>query len=188
MRTRSAKPAQSTPASLTCNTPIPTACLPPEVFAHIHRLAEEGSTPAQIKHLRAAFELVNKEWYNMVDHFTHLVITQLSDVTKLTAKLRSSKVRALLTAKTRAISIELSEVDGSAELKKLCGLLKWVNQAESISIRDCSIRGWTHFGLSSSSNVVEALASFANLRHFAFDQGPARSLRHTLVSAKRINE
>jgi hypothetical protein len=124
----------------------------------------------------------------MVDQFTHLVITQLSDVTKLTAKLRSSKLRALLTAKTRTISIELGEVDRSAKLKRLCGLLKWVNQAESVSIQDCSVRGWTYFGLSSSSNVVDALASFAILRHFAFDQGPARSLRHTLVSVRRINE
>jgi hypothetical protein len=187
MRTRSAKPNPSTSSQPIATTPTsPPSRLPPEVIAHIHALAEDEETPGKIKRLRATFELVNKEWYNIVDYFTHIVITKLSDVTRLTTKLRSSKLRALLMAKTKSISLVLHDIERSGDVKRVCGLLKWVNQAESVSIEDVNGAALTRFEPSSASSVVDGLSSFRNLRHFTFRQGLNCFGRGLRVSIARI--
>jgi hypothetical protein len=170
MRTRSANPAQPTSTHPTFSKPTSSSRLPPEVISHIQRLAEEGESAAQIKHLRATFELVNKEWYNMVDYFTHIVVTKLSDVTKLTTKLRSSRLRTVLGSKTKSITVEC-DMWRASELKKLYGLFRWVKGAESVSLTGVSSLSGLERRTRAGIAFTDALAHFTRLRHFTLGTG-----------------
>ncbi len=188
MRTRSAKSTQTALQLPALPAPTRSARLPPEIISHIQACAEEDQAPGEIKKLRATFELVNKEWYGIVDHFTHVVVTQLSDVTRLTTKLRSSKLRALLAAKTRSISLVLNGVERSGEARKVCALLRWISQAECVYIEAVGGVFLTDFATSAATSVLSAVQSFKRLRHFTFRHNVSRSGSASLVSPKRLKE
>jgi hypothetical protein len=168
MRTRSAKSAPAATAHPALATAVSSSRLPPEVIAHIQALAEEDETPSEIKRLRATFELVNKEWYNMVDYFTHIVITQLSDVTKLTTRLRSSKLRTMLGSKTKSITVEC-EIGRVGDLKKLYSLLRWVDGAECVNLSGLYAAGALTRHTQTGLALIDSLANFGRLRHFKLD-------------------
>ncbi len=169
MRTRSAKAIapdtdQPTPAVAGPNS-LPR--LPPEMIARIQALAEEGQSAREINKLRATFELVNKEWYGIVDYLTHIVVAKLSDLSKLTAKLRSSKLRALLGSKTKSVTIE-GNYFGTAERKKLLNLLERVNGVESLDFANWTVAEALDREKPSGVAFTDLLATFTNLRHFTF--------------------
>ncbi len=173
MRTRSAKVSTAAPDQPTQATVGSSSLprLPPEVIARIQALAEEDQSAGEIKKLRARFELVNKEWYGIVDYFTHVVVTQLSDVTRLTTKLRSSKLRALLTAKTKAFTVELREGWRGGEMVKLSNLMNWLPRARRVSIANEGYGVLVGNGTKAGTVLVEALAKMTNLTHFVMSGG-----------------
>ncbi len=157
MRTRSAE------ASAPATSSVPR--LPPEVIARIQGWAEVGQSPAERLKLRARFELVNKEWYSIVDYLTHIVIAKLSDLTKLTTKLRSSRLRAMLGSKTKSVTIA-GQGWTVADRGKAYSLLKWVGGVESVDFAEWTGAEPLDRAHSSGLPFTELLATFTNLRRF----------------------
>ncbi len=165
MRTRSAKPVKPTMVQPDSASPALVPRLPPEVIARIQGWAEAGESPAERLRLRATFELVNKEWYGIVDYLTHILVAKLSDLTKLTTKLRSSKLRSMLGSKTKSVTIE-GYFWKAAERKKVYRLLERVCGAESIYFGEWT--GAVDLDRTQPSGVAftDLLATFTNLRYF----------------------
>lgn len=155
--------------------------LPPELIAHIQALAEEGQTPARRKQLRARFELVNKEWYSLVDPYTFLVITKLSDLSGLRSSARRPKGWVLVGAKTRTIAVELDELKDWREAHSLCVVLNQAAKPEAVMLRIPSGGVRLVNGSKNGTSLVQSLARLANLRHFELDR-PTGSAKEAIVT------
>ena len=87
-------------------------------------------------------------------------------------------MRPLLTARTRAVSNEMRKSERSADVGNLMSFRKWVNKAEPVSIEEAGGRALCGLEISDTLEVVSAMATFTNLRHFTFRQDafPLRSV------------
>lgn len=147
---------------------IPT--LPNELILRIHSLAEEGLPGADKLRQRSTLELVCKTWYNMIDYYTHLILIKVTDLTRLTRKMSNKKMQTLLGGKTRSLFLDCTAFK-TPDIKKFCGLLKWLVALESLEIRETggslNLSGVSWTGANYRGPALFAgLERLSNLKHF----------------------
>jgi hypothetical protein len=177
MRTRSGKLNQSTSALPAPTTPTSSSRLPPELIAHIQRLAEDDCAGlAERKEVRATMELVCKDWYRAAEHLAHVVLEGVADVARLSRELRSSKLRELLGAKTKTVSVNVSGFAQMADVNKLSALLRWVTAVEHLFVegefRACGLANRDENIL---RQLVKALSEVGPVRHLEFGQATSEA-------------
>ena len=140
--------------------------LPPELIAQIQAQAGEDQPNFERQRLRAKFELVNREWYNLVNHFSHLIILRLSDIHTLGARRRGAPLSHLLGAKTKAISIEMHALNDQDGVEEVAGLLEMCSNVRSVRL-SLGGRGLGLEGRAGAGPIlINALASLENVRYF----------------------
>lgn len=176
MRTRSAKLDQSTSTQPAPTSPSSSSHLPPELIAQIQRLAEDDcESVAERKKVRSTMELVCKDWYRAVDPLAHVILEAASDVARLRSKLRSSKLRAVVGAMTKAVSVDLDGFRAAAAGQQLGGLLKWFTQADRLHLEGLFSVGRAQPVEEIMTSVIEALAHLAQVRHLSFGEATCQA-------------
>ncbi len=147
-----------------------TPRLPPELIALIQAEAERDEPPAQRKKLRATFELVNREWNGLVDHFTDVIVLKLSDASRLWNPRRHPNGSELLGAKAKSIEVELDEVKDRKQASWLVSLFYQASKVEEVVIKMSSGGVRLVRDSKNGADLVNALAQLTNLRHFEIDK------------------
>lgn len=161
--------------------------LPPELIAHIQVLAEEDQSLVERQKLRSTFELVNREWYNLTDHATEVIITKTSDVERLMRRLGESSAEQVLAVKTKSVLVRVQSVQGPWDITKLCEL--WSN---SLRVTRLEL-GWTKGiplveGSPLSKLLVDSLACLTELRHFKLVNDTMTSPRPTTIDVGLVQK
>lgn len=143
---------------------IPT--LPTELILYIQVLAEEGEPAASRLKTRARLERVCKEWYNMIDYFTTVIIVTAFDLARLTSKLRSRKMRDQFAAKTKTIIINGFGLSNMTLMNQLPSLVRWLTNTESIQIYeiDCGL-DLSHPDDGKADRGKTLIGAFRTLKH-----------------------
>lgn len=183
MRTRSA--AQRLSALPHSDATPAQAPLPPELVARVLALAEGGATAVARQHLRTTFALVCKAWAGLVDHLTVVVIASLADVSRLQGVLRSAAGRRAVAARARAVVVDLTRFREAVANRRLCSILAKLTNVETVVIEEVGRAHACMDSIDEGSPLADALAKFANLRHFTLlpvAAAPARQLGRIQLS------
>ncbi len=149
--------------------------LAPELIGQIQDEAEVGQAPEAIKQLRRTFELVNKQWKGLVDHFSYIIVLNYHDLARLTAKLAEPGAAASAGTKTKAIYINLRELEYTGHLPEVVKVLEKIGNCERAEL--VHDMGWASLTSRISrddatktlkADLLAALANLTKLRHFHF--------------------
>ncbi len=148
---------------------------PPEMIARIQYWAEAGKPPAARKKIRATFELVNKEWKDLVDHFTFTVVTKPSDIARLSNKLQEPEAAARAGARARVLRIDMAKLGKGGHVVALSEVVEKLVGCQVVKI--VNERGWGTFGLSHAlgelsepgATLLRALGALGQVTRFQYE-------------------
>lgn len=147
--------------------------LPPEIVGQFQGWAEVGRSSEQRKKTRATFELVNKQWKGLVDHFTNVIILARADLTRLTNSLANDEVRTAIEAKTKSVEIHLQPFGQDGHIPELIQAIGHFVKCECLMMY--GEWGYSSFGPlwgqdpnKDALDLFQAILGLANLREFDY--------------------